>query len=67
MSVCRWCPNRYPACHDTCPDYQAEKAERDGRREQARMGRTNTSEVEFEKTRKAAAERDYKRRRRMKG
>ena len=27
INCCRDCPNRYPACHDTCETYQEQKAE----------------------------------------
>lgn len=29
MSVCKDCPKRQMGCHDRCPDYQKEKAERE--------------------------------------
>ena len=35
---CRYCEKRHPACHDTCEDYQAEKACHDERK---LSGKTN--------------------------
>lgn len=26
---CKDCPNRYPGCHDTCPDWQTYKQQRE--------------------------------------
>lgn len=35
IKVCHGCvaPKRYPGCHDHCPEYLAEKAENDAKRE----------------------------------
>jgi len=36
---CYQCPERHRACHDSCPRYQAWKAERERQKENARADR----------------------------
>lgn len=36
---CRYCEKRHPACHDTCEDYQAEKACHDERKKTIRKNK----------------------------
>jgi len=36
--ACMNCPNRHPFCHDTCPEYIAEKAQNDEIRKKRALG-----------------------------
>lgn len=55
--VCRNCTRRMPGCHDSCEDFQHEKAERDAMRERIRQQKqldAGLTAIEIERGERAA-------------